>query len=77
MAKELLFAVEKNQTEDIRVHRWDYMGIPYIDIRAYAKSTGDETPIPTKKGITLTDSQLYCIITELYKVVHGEVFQTG
>lgn len=64
-----MYAIKKNDTEEIRIEKKEYKGREYIDIRIYFKAEDSDSMIPSKKGITINPNQL----GELAKGLQGIV----
>ena len=60
-------AIEKNNTEELRVTLNEFKGRRYLDIRTYIDPYADEGQgrVPTKKGVTCPLAKLPELITAL------------
>lgn len=63
----LLGEIQKNSVEKIRVSSTSYQGHSYIDIRVYFEDDQGEWR-PTKKGVTISPSNVDDVIKILKKV---------
>jgi hypothetical protein len=50
--EEVLYTLEKSETDQVRIRKTNFKTKDYIDIRIFTKNQAGEY-IPTKKGVTL------------------------
>ncbi len=55
---KILATIERTDTEQLQISVSEYRGKSYFNLRIHYTTDGDETWLPTKKGVTFAPDQL-------------------
>jgi hypothetical protein len=72
MGAEKFIAIERSETEEIRVEPREYQGRQYIDIRVYYLPEDNREMVPTRKGITIHQREIGKVQKALQRLLANE-----